>query len=176
MSEQLGQDAARVAAVDDLIDALRAFTVESDVFVDVFARAHGLGRTDLNAIMWISVHAGNGRPLSAGELAGMLGLGAPATTALVDRLETAGHVRRQRDPRDRRRVTIDMQPTARELAARFFVPVGRLMNEGVADIPADELSRATAVVRRMIGAVTTARLAAETPDRGTPEGHTHAGE
>ena len=44
--------------------------------------------------------------MTAGELAGRLGLGAPATTALVDRLESAGHVRRDRDPHDRRKVTI----------------------------------------------------------------------
>ena len=38
----------------ELVTALQAFTVESDVFVEVFARAHGLGRSDMNAIMWIS--------------------------------------------------------------------------------------------------------------------------
>ena len=41
----------RDIVMNDLIDALRVFAVESDVFVDVFARAHGLGRSDLNAIM-----------------------------------------------------------------------------------------------------------------------------
>src|SRR5690349_23375182 len=91
----------RQLAMDELIDALRLFTVESDVFVDVFARAHSLGRSDLNAIMWISEGTRSGHPVTAGELATRLGLGAPATTGLVDRLESAGHVRRERDPQDR---------------------------------------------------------------------------
>jgi DNA-binding MarR family transcriptional regulator len=159
---QPSRDAARAEVVDDLIDALRLFTVESDVFVDVFARAHNLGRNDLNAIMWISQGTSSGHPISSGELAARLGLGAPATTGLVDRLENAGHVRRERDPHDRRKVTIVMQPTALQLAQDFFVPLGRLMHETVAGVSDDDLQRVTAVVRLMSTAVTRARNAAAT--------------
>jgi DNA-binding MarR family transcriptional regulator len=154
-------DPQRAEAVEDLIDALRLFTVESDVFVDVFARAHGLGRNDLNAIMWISEGTRSGHPLTAGELAARLGLGAPATTGLVDRLETAGHVRRERGPHDRRKVTIVMQPSALQLAMEFFVPLGRLMHDTVADVSAQDLQRTASVVRLMITAVTSARTGAE---------------
>lgn len=160
MPTQPSRDAERADVVDDLIDALRLFTVESDVFVDVFARAHGLGRNDLNAIMWISEGTRSGHPITSGQLAARLGLGAPATTGLVDRLESAGHVRRERDPADRRKVTIVMCPPALQLAMDFFVPLGRLMHETVADVSAEDLQRVTAVIRRMIGAVTTARDAA----------------
>ena len=156
-------DPARDEVVDDLIDALRLFTVESDVFVDVFARAHGLGRTDLDAIMWISTGTQTGRPITAGELAVKLGLGAPATTALVDRLEAAGHVRRTRDPGDRRKVTIVMQPPALEVARAFFVPLGRLMKDALAETTSDELRRTTALLRRLIVAVTEAREVAADP-------------
>ena len=128
--------------------------------MDVFARAHHLGRNDLNAIMWISEGTRSGHPVTAGELAGRLGLGAPATTGLVDRLENAGHVRRERDPNDRRKVTIVMQPTAQQLATDFFVPLGRLMHETVADVGVPDLQRAAAVVRLLITAVTGARVAA----------------
>jgi DNA-binding MarR family transcriptional regulator len=150
----------RAEVVDDLIDALRLFTVETDVFVDVFARAHGLGRNDLNAIMWISEGTRSGHPVTAGELATRLGLGAPATTGLVDRLESAGHVRRKRDPHDRRKVTIVMQPPALQLATDFFEPLGRLMHDTVADIDLHDLRRTIDVVRLMITAVTNARNAA----------------
>jgi DNA-binding MarR family transcriptional regulator len=150
-------EANRVEEFDDLIDALRRFTVESDVFVDVFARRHRLGRSDLNAIMWISTGQQSGRPMTAGELAGRLGLGPPATTALVDRLEAAGHVRRTRDPQDRRKVTIVMQPPALEVASEFFVPLGRLMNRALEGTSPEEMRQATAIVRRLITAVTEAR-------------------
>jgi DNA-binding MarR family transcriptional regulator len=155
---QPAPDSERHEIVDDLIDALRLFTVESDVFVDVFARAHGLGRNDLNAIMWISQGTRSGHPITSGELASLLGLGAPATTGLVDRLESAGHVRRERDPHDRRKVTIVMQPPALQLAMEFFVPLGRLMHDTVADIGPEDLQRVTAVVRLLTTAVTKARI------------------
>ena len=154
------QDPERAEVVDDLIRAMQLFSVEADVFVDVFARAHGLGRSDLNAIMWISGGTRTGRPITAGELAVKLGLGPPATTALVDRLENAGHVRRTRDTSDRRKITIVMQPTALELASAFFVPLGQRMTEAVADTPTAQLQQTAAIVRRMITAVTDARDAA----------------
>jgi DNA-binding MarR family transcriptional regulator len=156
-------DRQRAESLEELIDALRRFTVESDVFVDVFARAHQLGRNDLNAIMWISEGTRNGHPITAGELAGLLGLGPPATTGLVDRLENAGHVRRERDPHDRRKVTIVMQPPALQLAMEFFGPLGRLMHDTVAGVGTEELETAAAVVRLMITAVTDARKAATAP-------------
>src|SRR3954469_4359086 len=136
-------DPRRAEILEDLIDALRLFTVETDVFVDVFARAHGLGRNDLNAIMWISEGTRSGQPITAGELATRLGLGAPATTGLVDRLENAGHVRRQRGPHDRRKVTIVMEPPALQLARDFFVPLGHLMHDVVAEVSSSDLQRAT---------------------------------
>ncbi len=45
-------------------------------------------------------------PLTAGELAELTGLTTGAITGVVDRLEKAGFVRRERDPNDRRRVII----------------------------------------------------------------------
>lgn len=168
MPAQPSRDAARAEAVEDLIDALRLFTVESDVFVDVFARAHGLGRNDLNAIMWISQGTQNGHPVTSGELAARLGLGAPATTGLVDRLEHAGHVRRERDPHDRRKVTIVMEPKALQLAIDFFVPLGRLMHDAAAGVSPDDLQRATSVIRLMTAAVTDARNQAAATSAGSP--------
>ncbi|GAA4605830.1 hypothetical protein GCM10023107_73590 [Actinoplanes octamycinicus] len=154
---QPSRDAARAEVVEDLIDALRLFTVETDVFVHVFARQHGLSRNDLNAIMWISQGTQTGHPISPGELATRLGLGGPATTGLIDRLESAGHVRRERDARDRRKVTILMQPRALQLATDFFVPLGALMHEAVADLSAEDLHRSIAVINRMVTAVAAAR-------------------
>ncbi|MFF5288099.1 MarR family winged helix-turn-helix transcriptional regulator [Paractinoplanes globisporus] len=146
----------RETVMDDLIDALRRFTVESDVFVDVFARAHGLGRSDLNAIMWISAGTSSGDPITVGELAQRLRLSPAAATALVDRLEAVGHVRRTRDPQDRRRVTVRMSETAMTVATAFFVPLGGRMRESATGFTEAELARAAEIVRRMTEAVTAA--------------------
>jgi DNA-binding MarR family transcriptional regulator len=160
MMETVPPQPDREAAMDDLVDALRRFTVESDVFVDVFARAHGLGRSDLNAIMWISRGTAAGDPITVGDLAHRLRLSPAAATALVDRLEAVGHVERTRDPNDRRRVTVAMTETAMRVATQFFVPLGVRMNEAAAEFSDEELARTAAIVRRLTGAVTGASRAA----------------
>jgi DNA-binding MarR family transcriptional regulator len=149
----------------DLIDALRVFTVESDVFVDVFARAHGLGRSDLNAIMWISAGTTSERPITVGELAQRLNLSPAAATALVDRLEAVGHVSRTRDSLDRRRVTLRMRDQALLVAREFFLPLGEGMRTAATEFADDELARTTAVVRRLTTAVAAAARAAGSPGR-----------
>ncbi len=149
----------RAAALLELREALQLFSVEADVFVDVFARAHGLGRSDLNAIMWTARSASAGEPITAGELAAKLGLGASAATSLIDRLENAGHVRRKRDPADRRRVTVTMEDTAMAMAVAFFQPLGVRMAAKVAERSTADLQTAAEVVRAMTAAVTDARTA-----------------
>jgi DNA-binding MarR family transcriptional regulator len=50
-------------------------------------------------------------PLTAGEVGTHLGLTSGAVTGLIDRLESGGWVRRERDPADRRRVIVHLAPT-----------------------------------------------------------------
>ncbi|MEK4064253.1 MULTISPECIES: MarR family winged helix-turn-helix transcriptional regulator [Paenibacillus] len=45
-------------------------------------------------------------PITAGELSKLTGLTTGSVTALIDRLEKSGYVRRQNDPNDRRKVII----------------------------------------------------------------------
>lgn len=45
-------------------------------------------------------------PITAGELSKLTGLATGSVTALIDRLEKNGYVRRQNDPNDRRKVII----------------------------------------------------------------------
>jgi DNA-binding MarR family transcriptional regulator len=72
----------------------------------------GLHVTDLRCLNLLA----NAGPLTAGELGQQLGLGTTgAVTPMVDRLERAGYLRRQPDPRDCRRVII--QPVPEQLAA-----------------------------------------------------------
>jgi DNA-binding MarR family transcriptional regulator len=47
-------------------------------------------------------------PITAGRLAELTGLTTGAITGVVDRLERAGYVRRVKDPRDRRRVIVEL--------------------------------------------------------------------
>ena len=56
-------------------------------------------------------------PLTAGQLAQLTNLTTGAVTGLVDRLEEAGVVRRERDPHDRRKVIIQPSTNVQSLAA-----------------------------------------------------------
>jgi DNA-binding transcriptional ArsR family regulator len=62
----------------------------------------GLNATDLNCLNILSFSG----EMTAGELARETGLTTASITGVADRLEEAGYVRRERDPRDRRRVVI----------------------------------------------------------------------
>ena len=76
----------------------------------------GLNATDLNCLNILSFSG----ELTAGELARETGLTTASITGVADRLEEAGYVRRERDPRDRRRVVIRL---VLESALRDVAPV-----------------------------------------------------
>jgi DNA-binding MarR family transcriptional regulator len=78
----------------------------------------GLNATDLNCLNILSFSG----ELTAGELARETGLTTASITGVADRLEEAGYVRRERDPRDRRRVVIRLvlEPSLRDVAPVFL--------------------------------------------------------
>ena len=99
---------------------LRRLTVELDAVGQRFAGLHGLGRTDVRALVAVMDAARHGEALTAGRLGSAVELSSASVTALVDRLERAGHLRRVRDHVDRRRVTLEMSPEAMAAGAEFF--------------------------------------------------------
>ncbi|GGS98867.1 MarR family winged helix-turn-helix transcriptional regulator [Nonomuraea spiralis] len=115
----------------DLMVLIRRLNVESDRFVEGFAVAHRSHRTDMNALVVILDAHLAGHPLSPGELGTALNLSAPATTALLDRLEQAGHVGRRRDAGDRRKVEVVINEQAVELAGTFFAPLVRHLTAAI---------------------------------------------
>ena len=139
-------------AATRIVTLLRSFTLEVDRFVEVFSRAHGLHRTDLNAVQHIWDANDEDRPLTAGELARLLSLSPAATTALIGRLEQAGHVLREHDTLDRRRVHLRMQPPAQELAMAFFIPLGARMREALAAYDDKELAFIARFIERILAA------------------------
>src|SRR5579862_6428063 len=64
----------------------------------------GINVTDLNCLNILAL----GGHLTAGELAKQTGLTTASITGVLDRLEEAGFVRRERDSKDRRRVVVHL--------------------------------------------------------------------
>jgi DNA-binding MarR family transcriptional regulator len=80
----------------------------------------GINVTDLNCLNILALRG----PMTAGELARATGLSTASITGVLDRLEEAGFVRRERDSRDRRRVVVrlDTERGLRDVAP-VFAPV-----------------------------------------------------
>ena len=78
--------------------------------------------------------------MTAGGLAKATGLTTASITGVADRLEEAGFVRRERDPRDRRRVVIRlMLERALSDVAPVFLPMVRDWQEMAGRYTDDEL-------------------------------------
>lgn len=89
--------------------------------------------------------------LTAGQLAELTGLTTGAITGLVDRLEKAGFVRRDRDPSDRRKVVI--QPVLEKMEveiAPLFASMGQQMEELLSSYSDQELAIIQDFVSRSI--------------------------
>ncbi|EFC83271.1 MarR family winged helix-turn-helix transcriptional regulator [Parafrankia sp. EUN1f] len=106
-----------------LVHLLRAVTVEFDLLGARFAARHGLHPTDVRALIHLLDAARVGTRATPGWLGEQLRLNSAGTTALVDRLERLGLVRRNRDTADRRRVLLEVEEKATELGWTFFGPV-----------------------------------------------------
>jgi len=127
---------------EELVRLLQVYATESDRLGQAFAERHHLHPTDLHALLAV-MHADRaGAPLTPGRLGQELGLSSGATTALVDRLERVGHVRRERDDRDRRKVTLRYGEAAAAVATAFFGPLGERMDEVLATYTPAELAAA----------------------------------
>jgi DNA-binding MarR family transcriptional regulator len=72
----------------------------------VSAERIGVNVTDLNCLNIVALTG----PMTAGELARQTGLTTASITGVLDRLEEGGFVRRERDPKDRRRVIVNLNP------------------------------------------------------------------
>jgi len=155
MSE--GAEEAERVTDDLLVLLLRQLTVESDRFAEMFGEAHGLHRTDLNALAVIMDAARMGTPMSPSMLASALHLSASATTSVLDRLERAGHLYRDRSATDRRKVELRMHDQARQIGAEFFLPLGESYAAAWRDMGEDERRKVARFLRGSIAATVEVR-------------------
>ena len=90
---------------------MRTISAHSVLFSQAVADRLAMNSTDMECLDLLLLNG----PVPAGRLAELTGLTTGAITGVVDRLERAGYVRRERDPNDRRRVIV--RPIAERIAA-----------------------------------------------------------
>ena len=131
---------------EEIVNLLRTYSVEAQHVGHAFAQRHGLHPTDLQALIAVMHAEGRGAPLTPGRLGEAIGLSSGATTAAIDRLERAGHLRRTRESTDRRVVHLRYGEPGMALAMEFFGPLGKRTDDVMAGFSDEDL----ALVRRFL--------------------------
>jgi DNA-binding MarR family transcriptional regulator len=139
---------SRAELLQVLDRVLRRVSAQSVLLSDAVANHVGVNSTDLECLDLLFL-AG---PTTAGQLAEHAGLTTGAMTAVIDRLERAGFVRRAHDSSDRRRVLVEVLPRALDRIQPLYQPLAAAMERvhrsytaGQLEVIADYLSRATEV-------------------------------
>jgi DNA-binding MarR family transcriptional regulator len=139
---------ARDRLIEQILDHLMLMGADVDRLTGAAARAHGLNRTDLRALQVL-----RGGGLTAGALARALDVTSGATTRVIDGLAADGHVVREPDRRDRRRVLVRLTPAAETIAERALespLSATRAMLEAYRDEELETLARFLADVRSLM--------------------------
>jgi DNA-binding MarR family transcriptional regulator len=114
---------ARAALMEELEHAVRRSSAQGVIFGQTVANRAGISGSDLECLDFLNLE---GR-VTAGRLAEVTGLTTGAITGVVDRLEQAGLVRRERDESDRRKVFIAAIPENVAKIGRFYEHMQRAM-------------------------------------------------
>src|SRR5690242_15523693 len=97
----------RSRLLDELAVVSRRYVAAYALFNQALADRLGLHPTDLQCLNLLTLERD---PVTTGRIAGLTGLTTGSATRLVDRLERAGYVVRERDAADRRRVLVVTVP------------------------------------------------------------------
>jgi DNA-binding MarR family transcriptional regulator len=88
----------------EIVESTRRMIAVAILFSHQVAERLKLGASDAQFMTLLDVHG----PLTPGRLAELTGLKTGTVTGVLDRLENAGFVRRDRDPGDRRKVIVSL--------------------------------------------------------------------
>src|SRR5580765_8029413 len=116
MKPALSRSKARAALTRELERAVRRSSGLGVIFGQTVASRVEISSSDLECLDFLNLE---GR-VTAGRLAEVTGLTTGAITGVVDRLEKAGFVRRERDENDRRKVFIAIVPENAARIGRFY--------------------------------------------------------
>jgi DNA-binding MarR family transcriptional regulator len=143
----------RLALESQVAADVRALTAESDQVGRHFAGRHDVTANDFRALLYVMVAETAGSPLTAGELRSRMGLSGAAITYLVERMIASGHLRRESDPSDRRKVILRVADDGMTVAKDFFTPLAEHNRLAMAALPDEDLAAAhrtfTAVIEAM---------------------------
>jgi DNA-binding MarR family transcriptional regulator len=127
--------------------AVRRFIAEVVMHNNAVAQEVGLGASDAQFVGLLGQHG----PLTPGRLATLSGLTTGTVTGVIDRLERAGFVRRERDTADRRKVLVVLEPAAMATLAEHYRGHGEHLARVLARRTPDELRTIAAFLDDLLG-------------------------
>src|SRR5262249_44300294 len=104
---------------------MRRSSAQGAMFAKTVADRAGISASDMDCMDFLNLE---GR-MTAGRLAELTGLTTGAITGVIDRLEKASYVRRERDESDRRKVFIAVVPETAARIGRLYVPMQQSMQK-----------------------------------------------
>jgi DNA-binding MarR family transcriptional regulator len=126
----------RERAVEELRLEIQRSTMWTVLLHHTTASKAGMNVTDAQCLTALTLDG----PQTPGQLAQLMGITTGgAITAVIDRLERAGYVRRTRDPDDRRRVIVELVPGNLGRFAQYFGPVDRFFTARAGGFDDDRL-------------------------------------
>lgn len=157
-----GLPAERVERLLGLERAVRKTTGQSTMISEAVSARFGLSSSDLECLDLVCAEGA----MTAGQLAEASGLSSGAITGVVDRLERAGYVSRERDPDDRRRVVVQVQPLADEQLGPCYEALQQGFFEVCSDYDDEQLAMLEDFFQRCsrLGAQTLGQLTGEPED------------
>ncbi|KAA6436183.1 MarR family transcriptional regulator [Agrococcus sediminis] len=159
---EFGLTDADVDEIVELFHALRRWHSASEEHTEASRRHMKLGENDMRAIRYIMAVTRDGTIVTSTMIAEHLGITGPSVTKMLDRLERAGHIRREPHPTDRRALSIVVTPESsrsatasvgRDHARRFAIAAEMSSEErqaatrflrALADLPVLDHDRAAA--------------------------------
>ncbi|MFD7980310.1 MarR family winged helix-turn-helix transcriptional regulator [Streptomyces sp. NPDC059071] len=137
----------RDALMADMQGEARRYMASYALFNQAVADHLRLHPTDVQCLSLLSLEA---EPVTIGRVAELTGLTTGSATRLVDRLERAGYVRRERDAEDRRRVMVASVPEKMAELGAFWRRLNRTWGELFDAYDDAEIALLTDYMRRTI--------------------------
>ena len=113
---------------ESLIRETRHFLAEAILFNQQLADRLGINPIDYQVLNLLDLFG----PATPGDLAQLTGLSSGGMTVVIDRLEHAHYIERERNPRDRRSVIVRFAAAPKRRIAMLYKPVLALMDKVLA--------------------------------------------
>ena len=133
----------------ELLAALRTYQAAHTALRRRMSAEMDMNTTDLAALRHVIAHEAEEEPLTARDLARLLGISGASTSKLLDRLTDSGHLRRASHPRDGRSRVVRATAHGHEQVRERLAAMHERMHETAEEVPEQARTEAAAFLRRI---------------------------